>query len=121
MRDFPRAEHISYSYQHSLDDHGVSCNDPAVAEAAAEMAILADQTPMFAGGQFRPDRLDAPHSDNHSDGQNVLYLDGHVPWVTHSAVGVDGDHIFLAGAEREYDGDECPAGRTDSFLLPAHP
>lgn len=121
MRDFPRAEHISYSYQYSLDDHGVPCNDPAVATKSSEMAILADQTPIFAGGAFRPDRLDAPHSENHSDGQNVLYLDGHVPWVTTSDVGVDGDHIFLAGGEREYDGDERPVGRTDSFLLPAHP
>ncbi|MBN1943192.1 MAG: type II secretion system protein [Phycisphaerae bacterium] len=121
LRDFPLPEHVSYSYQYSLGGWGVRGNDPAVAERTKDMAILADQTPMFAGGAFCPERIEAPVSDNHSDGQNVLYLDGHASWATCSTVGVEGDHIFLAGDECDYDGDEHPAGPADSFLLPAHP
>ncbi|MBN1553539.1 MAG: hypothetical protein JXA11_02250 [Phycisphaerae bacterium] len=120
MEDFPQSSHISYSYQYSLDDEGISTNDPAVADNIADLAILADQTPLFVNGVFRADCLDAPHSENHSDGQNVLYLDGHVLWVTRSTVGVGGDHIFLVGDVQEYRGNECPASPTDSFLLPAH-
>jgi prepilin-type processing-associated H-X9-DG protein len=120
MFDFPRPEHISYSFQYSLDDHGLSGNDPALVNQLGQMAILADQTPLFDGGVFHPDRMETPHSDNHPDGQNVLYLDGHVTWVEESTVGVEGDHIFLVGDVREYDGDERPANATDSFLLPAH-
>jgi prepilin-type processing-associated H-X9-DG protein len=121
MRDFPRPEHISYSFQYSLDDHGVSSVDPAIADRSSEMAILADQSPLFTGGVFHPENLDAPHSDNHPDRQNVLFLDGHVMWFANSTVGVDGDHIFLVGDVRDYDGDERPTGPADSFLLPAHP
>lgn len=120
MQDFPRAEHISYSFQYSMDDHGMSIADPALAGRLDQMAILADQTPFFDGGAFHAESLETPRSKNHPDRQNVLYLDGHVVWVTHSSVGVDGDHIFLVGDVRDYDGDERPVDPTDSFLLPAH-
>lgn len=119
LRDFPLPEHVSYSYQHSLRC-GLCVNDPPVAARTVQMAILADQTPLFFSGAFHPERLEKAVSDNHPEGQNVLYLDGHVIWTTHSAVGVEGDHIFLAGSVRTYTGREQPAGPTDSFLLPAH-
>ncbi len=85
------------------------------------MAILADQTPLFADGRFLKDRVRAAISDNHPKSQNVLYLDGHVLLVDNSSVGVEQDNIFLVKGVYEYEGDETPACPTDTFLLPAHP
>jgi type II secretory pathway pseudopilin PulG len=120
MTDFPHPEHISFSYHHSFGPHEVSIMDPQFAGVASQMAILADQTPLFAGGQFRPGRAAKPVSENHySDGENVLYIDGHVIWTTTAAVGVDGDNIYLARGVEQYTGNEAPAGPTDTFLLPA--
>ena len=85
------------------------------------MVILADSTPVFEKGAFRPDRVDASASLNHDEqGQNVLFLDGHVAWADRADVGVSQDNIFLSGTLRSYRGDERPAGPTDSFLLPAY-
>ncbi len=121
LDDFPHPGHISYSYQYSFDGYALCVTDPTLTCVAEQMAILADQSPFFAGGVFRRDRPEQTISDNHPDGQNMLYLDGHVNWAISSEAGVDGDHIFLAQNQNEYDGDETPANPTDSFLLPAHP
>jgi len=121
MQDFPSAEHITYSYQHVLGPRALSARDPVLAAVAEHMVILADRTPLFDGSRFRPDRLRAKASDNHGGrGQTVLYLDMHVGWAQTAEVGVNGDNIFLARDTYEYDGDEAPAGPTDTFLLPAH-
>ena len=115
MTDFPSPKAISYSYQHSLNARLM------LHLLDAKMAILADDTPVFVDGRFRPAGLKCEVSENHSDdGQNVLYPDGAVVWTTHSRVGVDQDNIFLAGDISNYTGRERPAHETDSFLLP-HP
>jgi prepilin-type processing-associated H-X9-DG protein len=86
------------------------------------MVILADQNPLFVNGRFLPDRLDNPVSTNHDgDGQNVLYIDGHVAWAVQPTAGVDGDNIYLVDHVSDYDGDEHPGDATDTFLMPAHP
>ena len=121
MHDFPDAKHISYSYQYALGGRSICSSDPLLAKHTAKMAILADQTPLFPNGVFAPERVEEAHSENHSDGQNVLYLDGHVSWEEAANVGVNGDHIFLADDVHEYDGDETPSNSTDTFLLPSHP
>lgn len=119
MSDFPGAGDINYSYQHTLGGRRLSRQ--VLAPVAESMAILADSTPVFAGGQFRRDRVGAAASDNHDrTGQNVLYLDMHVAWAERPAVGVGGDNIFLAEGIFDYDGDEEPASDIDTFLLPAY-
>lgn len=119
MVDFPSARHVGYSGQYSF--RGPICrNDPQLASVKHEMAILADATPVFPGGVFRPERVHRAVSDNHPDGgQNVLYLDWHVSWATDSHVGVNGDNIWLAGDTTDYSGKEEPTSPTDSFLLPS--
>jgi hypothetical protein len=120
MTDFPQGRFIGYSYQHSLGQ-GLSLNDSTLRAAAAEMAILADSNPLFAGGRFRPGRLGAAVSDNHDGrGQNVLYLDNHARWTTSALAGVQGNNIYLAEGVLEYRGDEAPVSPTDTFLLPAY-
>jgi hypothetical protein len=122
MNDFPAGKFITYSYQHTLGTNGLSLSNPALAKATKDMAIMADETPLFAGGRFHPERLNTPRSLNHGGrGQNVLYLDMHVQWAGSPNVGVDGDHIYLVKGITNYRGDEAPAGPTDSFLLPSYP
>jgi len=119
MFDFPSEKFVSYSYQYSLGPAPLNLRAPQIRTVLDELAIMADSNPVFADGRFHPDRMGAC-SDNHGgDGQNVLYADGTVRWRTSPTVGVAGDDIYLAGSIRRYNGDEAPAGPTDSFLLPA--
>lgn len=120
MTDFPRPESISYSYQHSLGPKGLWIEDRRLLGVKMSMVILADSTPVFAGGRFRADRVRTPVSDNHGRmGQNVLYLDMHVDFKRLPSVGVMGDNIYLAGDIQDYHGEEAPTSLTDTFLLPA--
>ncbi|HUT58960.1 MAG TPA: hypothetical protein VNA25_14020 [Phycisphaerae bacterium] len=119
MVDFPAGEFISYSYQHSLSPAGPLRRDRLSPDEQQKMAILADNSPVFEDGRFRRDRVGAAASDNHGgDGQNVLYLDCSVSWAEGPAVGVGGNNIFLVDGVFDYRGDEQPASRTDTFLLP---
>ena len=121
MIDFPQDRFVNYSYQHTLAPSSIRRSDPTLAAVADSMAILADATPVFQAGRFRPDRVEAKAGDNHSgQGQNVLYLDMHVQWSHDAAAGVMGDNIYLVEGIDTYSGDEAPAGPRDSFLLPAY-
>ncbi len=120
MTDFPSPQSINYSYQHSLNTP-VRRDVGSLATVAEQMVILADTTPVFTGGTFRPERAERAVSENHPDGgQNVLYLDGHVKWATDCRIGVNGDNIWLVEGVSNYTGKEKPASPTDTFLLP-HP
>lgn len=119
MTDFPSPRCINYSYQYSLNSP-LSCDLPGIESLAGQMAILADASPLVRGGTIRIDSAQHGVSPNHSDGQNVLYLDGHVDWTTDCHAGVARDNIWLAKGINEYTGKEKPACITDSFLLP-HP
>ena len=120
MMDFPQDRFVDYSYQHTLAPSSIRRSDPTLAAVADSMAILADSSPLFQAGRFRPDRLEAKAGDNHyGDGQNVLYLDMHAQWSPDAEAGVKGDNIYLAEGVRNYRGVEAPASATDSFLLPA--
>lgn len=119
MMDFPAAKHISYSYQYAIGPWRLRQDDDRLAAVAEQMAILADGTPLFEGGQFHRDRLDARASENHDGrGQNVLYFDMHVDWAERPTAGVSEDNIFLAGQIRDYRGVERPTSLHDTFLLP---
>ncbi len=116
--DFPEARYVNYSYQHTLGSGGL--NRLRLRDVADDMAILADNTPVFEGGKFNPSQIEATASRNHSrQGQNVLYLTGAVRWAQNAEAGVGGDNIFLANGVFEYDGDETPSTETDTFLLPS--
>jgi prepilin-type processing-associated H-X9-DG protein len=120
-QDFPAGKFISYSYQHAVGGNVLSRSDPVLASHADRMAILGDDNPLFADGDFHPSKLSDCLSDNHGGiGQNVLFLDGHVSWSSEATVGVRRNNIYLVEGVKEYTGDERPAHRTDSFLLPAY-
>ena len=60
------------------------------------------------------------NSKNHNqDGQNVLYNDGHVDWVTTPFVGVNQDHIYIASGQSSAAWTSAiPAGPNDSCIIP---
>jgi type II secretory pathway pseudopilin PulG len=121
MADFPSPKAVSYSYQHSFTPEGPLRRDRFTPSEQESMVIAGDQSPVFAEGQFHPDRVAAPASANHGGtGQNVLYLAGYTRFATQPNVGVNGDNIFLSGDLVEYQGNETPASRRDTFLLPAY-
>ena len=118
MVDFPAPRFVHYSYQHTI---GTMLDRQMLAPHADRMVILADASPVFEGGQFRPERIHAAASENHErSGQNVLYVDGHVKWSNRPDVGVGEDNIFLAANVMDYTGTEKPDSPTDTFLLPAY-
>lgn len=120
MVDFPSGRFISYSYQHSLSPAGPLRRDRFSPLEQQDMVILADNSPVFKDGRFRRDRVGASASDNHGGaGQNVLYLNCSVKWVKGPKVGVANNNIFLVDGVFDYRGDELPASRTDTFLLPS--
>jgi hypothetical protein len=119
MSDFPAAKYISYSYQHDLGAHKLRLQNSPLDRVADKMAILADSNPIFIGGRFHPELLQAKASPNHNgQGQNVLYLDMHVSWSSDANAGVDGDNIYTIQGVTDYRGDEAPTNPTDTFLLP---
>jgi type II secretory pathway pseudopilin PulG len=121
MVDFPQAKFISYSYQHTIGPGGLRRDDPKLQAVAPEMAVLADDTPLFRDGRFLAERLRSPVSDSHGGrGQNVLYLDMHVEFRPQPEAGVGGDNIYLAGDIHQYSGTERPTSPLDTFLLPSY-
>ncbi len=121
MTDFPSAKYISFSYQHALTPEGPLRRDRFSPAEQESMVIAGDQSPVFADGRFHPERVGADTSENHgAAGQNVLYLTGHIRWVTQPNVGVNGDNIFRAGVLESYQGNEVPTSKVDTFLLPAY-
>jgi len=115
--DFPASRNIGYSYQFSIG-RALRQSDPVLVKVAGQLPILADANPIFAGGQFRPERLGQAVSENHGrTGQNVLYMTGQVRWMTHARVGVAGDNIWLLKGVQDYTGNERPTSKTDTFLL----
>ena len=84
------------------------------------MAVLADSSPVFTGGQFNPDRITSSSDNHHGKGQNIWFLAGHVAWSPTPAAGVAGNNIYLIEGLDSYRGDETPTDETDTFLLPAY-
>ena len=120
MTDFPSDSHISYSYQHTLGERRISLYNPRLKPVAEQMAVLADSSPVFTGGQFNPDRITSSSDNHHGKGQNIWFLAGHVAWSPTPAAGVAGNNIYLIEGLDSYRGDETPTDETDTFLLPAY-
>ncbi len=79
-----------------------------------ELAIMADMGPGTRGSgdnvyastdpNASQSVLKAANSNNHGkEGQNVLYLDGHVDWQTSAYVGIRRNNIYVADTAHVYD------------------
>ncbi|MHC4745642.1 MAG: prepilin-type N-terminal cleavage/methylation domain-containing protein [Planctomycetota bacterium] len=127
--------HCSYSYHSPFGGYQLTnSSDPG-------MAVAGDPNPWLRSPSFkaRPDDPDwntfDPDGDrigvrygnaqtHQEDGQNVVYVDGHVTFEKNSACGVDGDNVFTKaiarGSKRKgarpVTGD-APLTKPDSLLL----
>jgi prepilin-type processing-associated H-X9-DG protein len=127
--------HCSYSYHSPFGGYQLTnTSDPG-------MALAGDPNPWLRSSGFkaRPDEPDWEEFDpdggrkrirygnaqtHQEDGQNVLYLDGHVTFEKNSACGVDGDNVFTKAVARgskrkgtRPDTGDAPALKPDSLLL----
>lgn len=116
--DFAEPANNSYSYQ--------CFNIPRarlLEDKNPRMALLADRNPLFdsrAAHLLSPYGEDIINSAAHGDaaGQNVIHLDGQGFWYDRPAIGVDNDNIYRSGGIVRHEGNEEPAGETDTFLIP---
>jgi prepilin-type N-terminal cleavage/methylation domain-containing protein/prepilin-type processing-associated H-X9-DG protein len=84
---------------------------------SADVPIMADQNPGTTGRNDNvlsvtltatATQLKAGNSNNHNeDGQNVMYADGHVEWLTTPFVGIQRDNIYTRAAD---DPNDRPSG-----------
>lgn len=115
-RDFAEPANFTFSYQNSNGPKPIS-----VQRLSNRMPILADMNPLFSRApthNLDPFGMENSHTHGVNAGQNVLYTDGHVGWVTRPTVGINDDNIYLAGTLQHYTGTELPQSETDSFLAP---
>lgn len=120
MHDFPGRQYINYSYQHAVGPNSLA-RYGRLEDIPEDMAILADENPLFPKGHFSADRIGAMASHNHGQrGQNVLYPTGAAEWRKDALAGHERDNIFLAGSCKQYSGMETPVSPHDTFLLPAY-
>ncbi len=90
-------------------------------EFAAQMPIMADETPLV--DQHRrlvPLSRASMNSNSHgrSFGQNVLRINVSVRFFKSPDVGIDDDDIYRLYGIEEYTGQERPNRQNDSFLIP---
>lgn len=116
------ARHCSYSYHMPYSQHGLT------ASTGPGVAVAADRNPWIDGPRqkggdfslFKPDlapfkgKSEEARQGNsqthrtkisHQDGQNVLYLDGHVWFATRAFCGYEDDNIYTS-----WDGDDKMRG-----------
>jgi prepilin-type processing-associated H-X9-DG protein len=137
--NFKTEENLTYSYANAYPGlKAINAGYKLNATTPAEFAIAADMNPGSFGDcdvttikgpvdQATPAALmRKANSMNHrSDGQNVLYGDGHVEFNTNPFCGTKRDNIYTVAASD--DGSKTtsdkiaasPAGPLDSVLLPA--
>lgn len=119
--DFPTRGHVTYSLR-------ITCV-PNVNDATGKREILiADVNPIFeqlpqnySDGFIRElnKRMKMANSSNHAGrGQNVMFSDGGVQFVTTRTLGPNNDDIYTLEGKDKYQGDEVPANQNDVFLAP---
>lgn len=110
FESFPEPSNATYSFQCMAGERPHVGDNPT-------MPIVADQTPLFAGGTQSSGRLNSPNHGN--AGQNVLMMDGRVIWSAGPDIGIGGDNIWLTQNRQlqDYKGIEVPVSSTDAFLV----
>jgi len=132
------SKHCSYAYQVPFSLYArTTSDDPAMPMAAdrnpwigspgaepKRIALFKPDLPAFRG---TPEQARHGNSVSHKgDGQNVLFVDGHVAFEQRSYCGLDNDNIYLISADPTQGsptgvvpapGMATPANRKDSVLL----
>jgi type II secretory pathway pseudopilin PulG len=105
-------KNLCYSFANPYPDQtALNANPPYKLDRSqsASFPLIADKNPGNAGGNSR----------NHgSEGQNVVYNDGHVEWHSTTKAGTNGDDIYHNAGGQVI---ASPVNGTDSIMLPADP
>ena len=124
MQDFASRDDVNYSFRLIVDD------DLLYFKKGSVRPLLADQNPLFDPGHFDSSRqtevnlaedarLLRSNSPNHGgEGQNVLYSDGLVDFLTGRTMGPGQDDIFTIKSTTLYRGTERPQSADDIFIAP---
>ncbi len=122
MRDFASPDQIDYSFR-LLFDQGLLHWD-----TLNHTVIMTDKNPLFQDLGQKPqgqgdlsltENLLRANSPNHqSRGQNVLFNDGHVEFMTDRYLGLSQDDIFNIESATRYKGNEVPQSQQDVFVAP---
>jgi len=144
-------KHLSYSYQNPYGDPGaVTAGFKLNASVGADYAVFADINPgsviaydtYLGGGQISYNVVEPTNSSasvnqkrantpNHDkEGQNILFGDGHVDWVSTAFAGRQGDNIYTRRKSKTETGNavgaadpnhpfSSPQDADDNVLLPA--
>ncbi|MBW8000774.1 MAG: type II secretion system protein [Planctomycetes bacterium] len=125
------ATHNSYAYQMPYPNNSGKSH-PASTGSNSNLAILADLNPyiedkeIIGNEDFDDDSDKATRKQNslshQQDGQNVLYIDGHVKFSTRPTVGVEDDNIYTYWQEDNMDPMSNPdwheVGDIPTYLTP---
>lgn len=83
--------------------------------------ILADRNPLFDNEKGATSLSPETNSRSHDEGsgQNVLFADGRVQWLTTPRVGPTSDNIWQVEGVERYNGTEFQKRPDDAFLVPS--
>ena len=115
--DFPTRRNLSFDTLNMTGPMPCCATTP-------DLAYMSDHNPLFVRGQFDesldPDEANSPTHGNGA-GQNVLFLDGRVEWLTSPVYGPRRDNVWLIRQVRRYTGSEARQEPDDAFLVPGFP
>ncbi|HTV48212.1 MAG TPA: hypothetical protein VMG59_07190 [Phycisphaerae bacterium] len=108
-----QCDNSSYSYLDQLARFHHRFNE------AGQIAVLADCNPIFSGHHITSGNINSFNHDD-GDGQNILWDDGSVDWVTTPDVGPDHNDIWTIGDSSHivYTGFEEPQNPDNVVLVP---
>ena len=121
MRDFASPEQINYSFRLLFD------KDLLPLDALNHTVMMTDKNPLFEDLERKrqeesltlTEQLLQANSGNHQNrGQNVLFNDGHVEFMTDRYLKMSRDDIFTIESATRYQGNELPASQQDVFVAP---
>jgi hypothetical protein len=121
-------EYCSYAYHMPYVDRPTGRAFPLVETSYAASPVCADRSPFLDKNAADPNVGDNS-ACHESRGQNVLFKDGSVSFVTEPTVGIKGDNIYTYGGDPAQGGGDpngtppvnnghgAPAGRKDAYLV----
>lgn len=125
MKVTPAPEYDDFPVRRNLSFDTLNMTGPMPScQTSPDLAYMSDHNPLFMRGSFDesldPDQANSP-THRSGAGQNVLFLDGRVEWLTSPVYGPQRDNLWLIRQLRRYTGSETRLELDDAFLVPGFP